>query len=173
MFLGCSGPWLQRPDQLPDRYQTAERLCRGPLESLEALQGEPFKWLWVKTGYPKNPIGKRKNRPKPVVPKGCTFDPWPGNAFLMFCYACGSKKQEAGGYEDNMIQPFFLFNGALDFFKWGAKHKNDPTTPSAAGLQTPARLRFEILAATPSGPASREARTLLGPDRQPQIGSRW
>ena len=25
-------------------------------------------WLWVKNGYPKNPIGKGKNRPKPVVP---------------------------------------------------------------------------------------------------------
>ena len=33
-------------------------------------------WLWVKnTGYLKNPIGKRKNRPKPVVPKGFLFDP--------------------------------------------------------------------------------------------------
>ena len=35
---------------------------------------ETTKWLWIKTtGYPKNPIGKRKNRPKPVVPKGGIF----------------------------------------------------------------------------------------------------
>ena len=26
-------------------------------------------WLWVKKGSPKKPIGKRKNRPKPVVPR--------------------------------------------------------------------------------------------------------
>ena len=29
------------------------------------------------TGYPKKPIGERKNRPKPVVPGGFLFDPWP------------------------------------------------------------------------------------------------
>ena len=34
-------------------------------------------WLWVKKGYLKNPVGKRKNRPKPVVPKGFLFDPKP------------------------------------------------------------------------------------------------
>ena len=31
------------------------------------------RWLWVKKGYPKTPIGKRKNRPNPVVPKGGIF----------------------------------------------------------------------------------------------------
>ena len=34
-----------------------------------------FLWLWVKKGYHKNPIGKRKHRLKPVVPKGFLFDP--------------------------------------------------------------------------------------------------
>ena len=34
-------------------------------------------WLWVKKGYPKNPVGKRKNRPKPAVRKGFRFDPKP------------------------------------------------------------------------------------------------
>ena len=28
-----------------------------------------LKWLWIKKGYPKNFIGKRKNRPKHVVPR--------------------------------------------------------------------------------------------------------
>ena len=32
-------------------------------------------WLWVKKGYLNNPIGKRTNRPKPVVPKRFLFDP--------------------------------------------------------------------------------------------------
>ena len=36
------------------------------------------KWLWVKnTGYLKNPIGKWKNQPKPAVPRGFLFDPYP------------------------------------------------------------------------------------------------
>ena len=34
--------------------------------------------LWVKNaGYPKNPMGKSKNKPKPVVPKDLLFDPQP------------------------------------------------------------------------------------------------
>ena len=34
-------------------------------------------WLWVKRWYLNNPVGKRTNRPKPVVPKGFLFDPQP------------------------------------------------------------------------------------------------
>ena len=34
-------------------------------------------WLGVKKGYLKNLIDKRKNGPKPVVPKALLFDPLP------------------------------------------------------------------------------------------------
>ena len=39
-------------------------------------------WLWVKKGYLKKTIGKRKNGPKLVVPKGFRFDPQPYILFL-------------------------------------------------------------------------------------------
>ena len=34
-----------------------------------------------KKGHPKTPVRKRKNRPKPVVPKGLLFDPQPNRKF--------------------------------------------------------------------------------------------
>ena len=49
-------------------------VCRG-LPWIGSTK-EGMIWQWVKnTRYPNHPIGKRKNRPKPVVPKGFLFDP--------------------------------------------------------------------------------------------------
>ena len=35
------------------------------------------------TGYPKNPMGKRKNKPKPVVPRAFLFDPRPNTCAVL------------------------------------------------------------------------------------------
>ena len=59
------------PAQLFNRVTIAEAAKAEEAES-------NLYWLRVKnTGYLKNPMGKRKNRPKPVVPKGFLFDPRP------------------------------------------------------------------------------------------------
>ena len=39
-------------------------------------------WLWVKKGHPKNPFGRRKHEPKPVVLRGLLFDPQPYVCFF-------------------------------------------------------------------------------------------
>ena len=46
-----------------------------PRMSFKTIPGaDEVIWLWVR---PKNPIGKWKNRPKPVVPRALLFDPKP------------------------------------------------------------------------------------------------
>ena len=57
-------------------------------------------WQWVKKGHPKNPIGERKNRPKPVVPNGFPFDPQPfgfGFGFFRFDSLLESNPRQVPG----------------------------------------------------------------------------